>query len=269
MEKKIFKKIIAIIGVIGFLSPTLSLAAATEFFSDTLINDANLQAYWRLEANGTSTVGIIGNLTVNNSPSFVAGLFNNGVDLEKGSSQTLSVAHDLNADGGSDFTYACWAKTENNDTATQVILYYDFGGDKADGYIYINPGANTAEFDYTNNADHAINVAHDPTTTDFYHYAIRKSGVNLRAYINGVQVGTDVDTTGTPSGGAREDRFTIGSFNRPGFNTDFFDGIVDDCVAFNRALTDAEVDRIANGAAAPAGGGGCTRKLKGTGITRC
>ncbi len=203
-----------------------------------LASDANLQGYWKLEANGNDSGPNGYNLTANGSPSFVTGKFGNAVDLESTSSQNLSIADGScpNLEISGSKTWMCWFKPES--ISTQVILGKVTG---ASG-VQIFFTTTYIQFYHNGTATNGTVSSSAPLIAgQWYHVAgiYDSSAGKLRLYLNGVLV-SEVTATGTSSDG--NSPFYIGR-NDEG---NYFDGIIDDVAIFNRALTDAEVSTLYN-----------------------
>lgn len=220
---------------------------ATEFVNLSLYNDANLQEYYKLE----DTSGKNGNtLTNNNTATFVAAKFNNGVS--GGSSdgnKSLSVASALGYTNGA-YGISLWAKmnTEiasgNYDlieiseatTDTSLIITYDY-----------NAGTRRLQFTHLRAGVAADQINHTITlgTTDFYHIVFTSSGNGgtLKGYVNNVATATATHVGTAGSGLADKTAILEG---RTANNNSTL-GIIDDVALFNREITAAEVDLIYNG----------------------
>lgn len=198
-----------------------------------LKSDANLQGYWKLESDFTDSSANSYNLTANNTPVFVAGKFNNGVDLEAGSSQsgTIADASCPNLEISTSQTWAGWIKAESlhiGRIMTKQNTYTKALYTSNDGTVifYIDGLSNFIASDALYTVGQWVFVC-----------GVWDSGAGkLKLWINGVKketssiTGTPLDTNGN---------FAIGQ-NGSTANT-FFDGVLDDLMIFNRALTDAEV----------------------------
>ena len=100
----------------NFLSDVFTKAAARrEINANWLLNDANLQGYWRLESDGSDESSNGYDLT-NSGASFVTGKFGNGVDLELTESDYLYIvdASCPNLEISGSQTWSAWVKAESS-----------------------------------------------------------------------------------------------------------------------------------------------------------
>ena len=86
-------------------------------------------------------------------------------------------------------------------------------------------------------------VPFSPKPNQWYHLAVTKAGTLFTVYINGAVAGTATFTSPVPSPNAP---LTIGSAERIGF----MNGILDEITAYNRALSQTELQSIFNAGSA-------------------
>ena len=92
----------------------------------------NLLAYYKLDDVNDAHASY--HLTNNNSATFVTGKIGNGVDLEKDSSQYLSVANNLGVDGGA-ITISAWLKVGTQPASGEInIIASQFSSITDTGY---------------------------------------------------------------------------------------------------------------------------------------
>ncbi len=215
-----------------------------ELIYTSLFNDANLQAYYRLEdvsdSKGANT------LTNNNSVTFTPAVYANGANL--GTSNTnkyLSTSNTLSVDGGScSISLWCQLLTEipsatqtivnqaNNTSKTQNRIYLDFnGGTRLVVFMRGKPGV----------GNQTSSVTQTLGTTNVYHLVYVYDGVNVTGYINNV---ASTPTAASGSGSAAiTNGFYIGATQDGSLEVS---ALIDDCGFFNRALTAAEVATLYN-----------------------
>ena len=214
-------------------------------FND-LINDANLQGYWRLESDGTDETANSYDLTDVNSPSYVSGMFGNGVDLETSSNQCLSgAASGLNFSGS--FSISCWVKPESTTNYKAFASRWDaVGGINTRsyffgfGYLTDNRPALYISSDGTDAGSHVALSPDAIPNGEYSHVVGTYDGSNIRIYVNGVLKQTTAHT-GIKS--SPNNLFCIGGVAGRSGDTvvTTFDGIIDDVAVLDRALTGAEV----------------------------
>lgn|SRR3990167_3323711 len=219
----------------------------------SLRNDANLQAYYKLE-DVNDDLGV-NNLTNNNAATFVAAKFNNGVsggstDADK----ALTIASSLGYDGGA-YAVSFWLRilTEPaTDTAFDIFEVVDSVTDTSLLLNYIDTaGTKTLAF-----ARIRLNVAGDSDshtvtlgTSVFHHIVLTYDGSTVKGYLDNVEV-TSVASTGNGSGTTTTVFVLLCGLN---FGTGIGNtlGIIDDFALFDRNLTASEVNRIFTGGFIP------------------
>lgn len=214
--------------------------SAIELNSTSLINDANLVSYYRLENVNDSKAS--NNLTNNNTVAFNAALFNNGADLgASNTNKSLTTASTLGIDGGA-ITLCCWIKLSaeigsgtwhfmgqgNNTSKIRYLLFYGYNV----GTIRV--GVNRSRNGVADNITY-INGALG--TSIWHHVALVYDTTNLNVFIDGV-AGTPLATSGNGSSLAAQG-FSIGTYIDASGN--FSSAIIDDAAVFNRALTASEI----------------------------
>lgn len=217
-----------------------------------LFSDANLVSYWKLEDLNDSKGS--NNLTNNGSTVFAAGKFNNGIDLERGSSQYLSIADasQTGLDITGDFSICAWVKLESAPASgeTYSIVAKDDYSNAANRQYYLKYENNTGTYSFTVMAsDGTASFAtknYTMTAGTFYQVAV---SVNLTTdivefFINGVSIGTAAFDTTVTAIQNTSSSFKIGGNQNGGSFTDFFDGVIDDVAIFSKALTAAEVSQL-------------------------
>ena len=214
-----------------------------QFGSLTLRNDVNLQAYYKLE-DVTDEVGA-NDLTNNNSCTFVAAKFNNGVSGgTTDANKSLTIASSLGYGGGA-YAISLWLKlnteiasgnydiTEITDVATDtsLILSYEYnGGTRQLNFQRLRAGVAGDSDVYT------VTLG----TTDINHLVITYDGSTVKGYLNNVEVAS-VASTGNGSS-ALTAVFALLEGRTVGTNNTL--GIIDDVALFDRNLTAAEVTSI-------------------------
>ena len=230
--------------------------AAKELYYTPLANDASLEGYWRLESDGTDTHANGNDLTDTGSPTHTTGKFGNGVDLESGTPDYLSIVDgsQTGLDIPGDISISAWIKVESLGSNRPIVSKYDTGDDKrqyrfgidADGKLEMN-----ASDDGTADGTHFIQWKTDDnviSTGTWYHvvYTLDISSETCVAYVGGVAKDISI-TIGTTLGVTLHNGtapFFIGQDFNGGISGNDFDGIIDDVAIFSRVLTAAEIANL-------------------------
>ena len=227
------------------------MAATLELFKTPLAADANIKAYYRMEA-GALTTDSSGNgktLTNVNTVADGTGVFRGAADFgAANSSKLLKILETLSYLGGV-YSISFWVKlnaeigsgnwrlveiTENT-TKTSIFVQYNY-----------NAGTRQLYFDRLKATvvDQAFTYNITLGTANWYHIAFVFNGSNLlTGYVNGASVGSVAITAGSGSG-TIADALAIGA-NSGG--AVYSSALIDDVACFNRELTAAEILSIYQG----------------------
>ena len=271
-----FKKYITkIISFVVILSVMFSIqnanAAAVELFSMSLYNNANLQAYYRLEdLTDSEDSGTDYDLVNTNSVAFNAAQFTNGADFgASDGDKNLATSSDLGMGGYDDaITISLWVKLNTEITTgkyeflnktlgpnTNVIGYsvvYEYNaGTPRVGFWRERHGV-VGYLDYYN-----VTLG----TSGWYHLVLTfdpaVSSGTMKGYINAVERTTRASCAGNGANDANlVTKLAIGA-SWSGYSTGTANNalaIIDDVAIFNRALTATEISDIYNGVADTARG---------------
>ncbi len=210
-----------------------------------LLASSNLKGYWRFESNANDSSSSGYNLTPTNSPTYVSGKFGNGADLEASSSQYFTIADgscpNLEITGSK--TWGAWVKPESIGS-WQYIMSKFHNASQLGVRMGITDGG-LARFQCkgltTNEAVNGVTVLQ---TGIFYHVVgvYDSAAGKLRIYVNGTK---EAELTASGSSSDSNTAFDIGT-NSGDQHLEPFDGVVDDVFIFNSALTDAEIQSLAN-----------------------
>lgn len=220
--------------------------AAKEFSLLSLFSDANLVSYYKMEnvndSKGSNT------LTNNGTVAFNAGLFNNAADFgNPNSSKYFSGAYTF-VNTNTDFSVGWWFKAPDNSNA-YVSFMSDVGGGGGDE-IYMGVGSAGGVDFHMVNSDGSENdqggsiTGFDGTVWNHIMFTVVKSGSNYdkNIYHNGALI---ANTTITSKNSGKLGSIRVARFAATG--TYVYDGLCDDLVIFNRALTADEISLIYNG----------------------
>lgn len=210
----------------------------------SLFNDANLQAYYKLE-DATDDKNA-NDLTNTNSVGFAAAKFNNGADFgSSDADKSLNIASNLGYGGGA-YAISGWFK-QTTDVASgtySLVQVVDAGSDTTLNIIYdYNSGTRRLVFQRVkvgvavNEILHTVNLG----TTIFHHLVLTYDGATVEAYLDNASVGT-VSASGSGTT-PQTSKVAIGSEAADTTLSNFL-GIADDVAFFDRNLTVGEVSQI-------------------------
>jgi len=219
--------------------------AASELYTTPLISDANIQGYWRLEANFNDSGPNGYNLTPSGSPSYSSGEFGNGVNLISAASYGLIAdASCANLEISGSQTWGAWIKPAGAPiTQAAILAKCNVGGTKYILFLYT--ASQNCAF-YVTGLTTNTNVASSNTiSNDVWSFVVGRydaTGQTLSIYLNGTK------TSVTASGSHDDTNSSFGLGIQSDFATPYyFDGMVDDAFVFNRALTDTEISQLYTG----------------------
>ena len=211
-----------------------------------LRNDANIQAYYRLE-DVTDEVGA-NDLTNNNTATFVTGHYNNGVSGgASDANKSLSIANDLGF-GGGDYSVSMWVKLNTEiasgiyyfmeiaDAATHntVLLQYDYnGGTRQLSVVRVRLGV-------AGDTGTPYNVALGTSSWHHIVWTYNDTTNVMKLYLDGTERQSFTSSGNGSAGGT--DLFVLLEGRTANDNSTL--GIIDDVALFNRVLTAGEVTTI-------------------------
>lgn len=263
------KKTLTLILLVLFTFNTVF--AATDVKNDGTLS-TNLITYWEMEeASGTRTDSHGSNdLADSNSPGQDAsGIQGNAVDLERSSSQYLSItdASQSGLDFAGDSSFSMWLKVDN--APTGGAAYYVFAksgvGNGNRGYyaVYYESGGSTRMqvLASSNGTSYAIADGLLALGTGTWHHVvvvIDTGNTDILVYLDGNSTPAISQTSGI---GAQWDAngFTFKLGDHSTSVGQYWDGSIDEFGVWDKALTTSEISDLYNsGSAIPydAGGGG-------------
>ncbi len=206
--------------------------------------NSSLKGYWSMDIyNGTylydtspyQNIGTYHNGI--NSSSITTGKFGNGLNLEtNGGYIDLGDDTSLNF-GTSDFTFTAWIKNHTPSyPGTAVILSNQPENANWNGYMF---GITNTPYlaTITNGQNTSLSGTINVTDDSWHHLAYIRDGNTLRLYVDGT---SDGEINGTIRNITNDQTTCISKTDYPGWCQ--FDGILDEAMLFNRALTRDELN---------------------------
>lgn len=235
-----------------FLTEAFRHSQGKEIYTNLLLSDTNLKAYYRLEDVNDTTANAY-NLTNVNTATFGTGMFNNAVDVN-GSNQYLYTSNTaLNFTGN--FSYVARFKLDSYPTGTNQgkVVFERIASNAVEGMgIYVGDansegnriyGLTWASTGGTLKLDSGIK----PVLGEWYTVAFVKAAANnWKLYVNGLLLASSTSsrTISTTSKAG----ICIGAADQGSSGVlNYFDGKIDDVAIFDRALTAAEIKYLHTG----------------------
>jgi hypothetical protein len=212
---------------------------------------ANIQGFWRFEDNFNDLSDNGYNLTeTSGTIPFVAGKIGKAGDFEYSDSEYLEIAHasciSLQITGS--ITISAWIKAESfPDVLQAIVSKYDRNSLRAyQLQVSDISGNKKARFTVSNDGSTVTGISGSTTlnTDTWYHICGVYDGSYLKLYLNG---SSDADAVSYSSGILNADtpfhigcQFNLGSADA----TRYWDGLIDEVIIWNKALTAEEVDQV-------------------------
>lgn len=216
------------------------------------IDSSALIAHWKLdESSGTNAPDTSGNGldgTAFNTPTWSAGNFNNGIELN-GSNQYIDIPYNAQLAPTTEISFGAWAYQADWATATanmKVLSKTETGGYQI--------GMNDSVADsiealvYANGTYHRATATRSTLSAGWHHFMGTFDGQFMRLYIDGALEDT-VDLGGTyPVSYSNNNSLLIGAEPNGGSTAtgQYYNSRLDEVMVLNRALSDTEVANIAN-----------------------
>ncbi|HSH00707.1 MAG TPA: LamG domain-containing protein, partial [candidate division Zixibacteria bacterium] len=149
--------------------------------------------------------------------------------------------------GNSARTYALWAKADFASTNAGLFHAGRAGTNSRAFNFEMGSTSSVVRFVGWNN-DLDATIPDSGTVTEWHHYAVTYDGTTLSVYIDGQLINSGnktldtLDMGGLTIGGNRQDTATIND----GIRGIGLDGLIDDFVAYDRALSSAEIVQVYN-----------------------
>ena len=226
----------------------------TGIYSRDPIQSANLTHYWKFDEEDAATAydytaGNEQDLTGESITSFVDGVLKSAVDLDG----TADYFHTETLTDWADDTagsFSVWIKPEDTTNSGAIWVFGDTAGTQTMFLLQMNSSGGLQLLYKESGADiiNLLTAADTITQGVWNHIVVTQDGVAPVIYING----TRIPTTGTSSTewikdaideGA--DNFYVGALNYNGGGVSlFFEGIIDELMCWNLALTPGEVKQL-------------------------
>lgn len=225
--------------------------------TSALPSSANVVSRWLLdEASGQNAADAVGSNTLTQVNTVGSGTgysapgasFDNSRDLEKGSSHYFNIANasqtGLNITGS--MTIAAWIKMESGGFNRTIVAKDEEDSNRRQYQLRVvsdlirlkvsTDGINDV------NVDGATTLTSDGTT--WYHVVgVFRAGSDMEVYVNGVSDG--VNSTSIPASiNSSTGAFTLGVQSLVAGPFDLYDGLLQDVIIWNVALSDANVDAL-------------------------
>lgn len=209
----------------------------------TLLNDANLVSYYRMEGNSNDSKGSNNGTDTNVTYSLANGMFGQGAGFA-GNGKIL-LPNGSSPTGGSARSISLWAKTSS--TSIETMFSSGANGTALLFLIHLNTSA-AGDVYFSSGSYDAYTAAGTISTGSFYHIVVTYSGGNLdsttlKIYVNGVQKTLTFTATGIPLN-TTNSNFALG-YDQV-YNTRAFTGQIDDVAIFSRALSSTEISNYYN-----------------------
>ena len=213
--------------------------------------DANcIAAYYFNGASGTNETDrsangynlTIGSASISLGTDVPPGYAGNSRDFESTDSDYFENTSLNIAGADQEISGACWIKFETTNATQCLYGQYDLTGDQRSWRTIYSATHNYGFYVSTNGTSPTVNhketIHFDPAT--WYHLAFTYDDVQSIIYTNSVALSTNAHTDGFYDSTAD---FRVGSTDS---GVDYFDGLLDELIVFDRALSPAEISDIYN-----------------------
>jgi len=212
----------------------------------------SLKGYWSMDAyNDTYLYDSSPYLNVGtyhngiNASNITTGKYGNGLNFTSNGGY-IDLGNDTSLNlGTGDFTFTVWEKSNQNTyPGTAVILSNQPENANWNGYIF--GVKNTPYLATINGQNTSLNGTINVTDNSWHHLAYVRNGNTLRIYVDGTP---DGEITSTLRNITNDQTTCFSRENHPGWC--HFDGILDEALLFNRALSRDEINTTINSTAHP------------------
>lgn len=217
-------------------------------------------AYWSCdETSGVRYDSTLSNndLADNNTVTYGTGLLGNACDFESTNSEYLNIADasQVGLDLSSSFSFSFWFKLES---FTDGLLIAKNDNHSSGYMVMVTDGGGADGVSLYDSSETPWKVAHDLDVGVWYHAVVVYDSGTTHTWINGTKVAT-LGGVGSVSGNAAY--FSLGRTQV--YNSNFYDGMLDEVAVFNSALSTSTVLALYNSGTplcydCEIGGGGTT-----------
>lgn len=221
--------------------------AAKELYSLSLLNDANLIAYYRMEDNANDYKNTHNGTATNITYNTAAGKFNKGAD-STGSDSGINCGNAINLTGN--FSISFWIKMDTLPSAFSTIITKELAGYSLSPLsIYTADSNGKVHFFVRNNlstGSPSTEVVSNNalSTSEFQNWVFTRDGTNINIYFNG-EFDNSAAWTNTQGSDTTNPFAIFGGYSGSNFNN-CINGRMDDIAIFTRALTATEIANIYN-----------------------
>lgn len=223
-----------------------------ELNSTYLIDDANLQGYWRMESGGLDASDNAYNLAHSTSMDTTTGVFGTAYDSTRADKDYLYRLHATgipNLQITGDVSVTMWAKVDNVSVYTCLLsLSGDRNVEVSGGNTLYRIAVTTSKkieifHEYGSGTNVAYTFQDDIPIGEWFHLAFVKEQTGdgkWHVFINNVEDGSGYGYPNNATDGSQSNLYIGGSINvtLPEWN---LEGSLDDVAVFDRILTDSEI----------------------------
>ncbi|MCX6345142.1 MAG: DUF5695 domain-containing protein [Armatimonadetes bacterium] len=195
------------------------------------------------ETSGTVASDFTGNGwngTLVNGPTWVAGKYGNAVNLD-GSNDYINLPTGIMSTIDL-CTLTMWVKLDANNTWNRV---FDFGSGTGVN-MFLTPKCSSGAIRFSikvGGGEQQVNTSSTMPTDSWQHIAITLSGPIGIMYLNGVEVGRNINMTYKPSSMGNTTQNWLG---RSQYSDPYYDGLIDDFRIYNGALSADQITQVYN-----------------------
>ena len=211
------------------------------FVNRTHLLARGLVGYWLMNEGCGNTVRNLANPsfyngTLTNDASWAAGKFGSGIECP-GTGDYVAVGDNLNPGDGGYVTILLWCKADDTTERSIFSVAESYGSIGRDKCIWLDSSGQPVFYVYNGYPQYATSSI-AVTAGEWFQVVARVSGAGNQVFVNGVLGGTVPDGTSTFNGYTTAEVFIGGQTDSMPAD---FDGIIDHCVIWDRALSDHEI----------------------------
>jgi hypothetical protein len=218
-----------------------SLRPVNGLYSTSLINDANLVSYWRLDGNSRDSKGSNHGTDTAMTYSSSVGRFGQGAYFLNTSNSKIDTTVPVNFNNN--FTINLWAYRLAEISSWSWLIDFNDYGNAGTPALVLTVMSNKVRWSYgTWFTDGSPNysVVGDFPLNSWGMITVQRSGTTLNTFINGILVDTTTTSVSTiPTSGTMH-------IGRGPSTSDWYYGYLDDISMFSRALSSSEIQTIYN-----------------------